>query len=260
MRSECELSRVTRHRRLLAVAVFGIGVATLIAGYWLESRNPRSSVEDTAAWGILGVGMFLLGVGATLPFARLIVAVCVGIVVCSVAWWLLVIAYWIALYYSRWPAQQEMVSSGYRVIPEAKQIDELFGPAWHKLSNYQEPDIAEWQTEALIPPRYELSMWVPVRVDRNSGQVTEVIGKPQFRLVEVAEIRNSREVQYKGDHPYEFGLEQWHRVVGSQGDFSAIGIQWDRNRPVPGFDSYKAAPRNGIQMRFEDAAALPPAR
>lgn len=252
------MSEVTRHRRLLAVAVLGVGLATVIAGACLETRNPRSNVEDAVAWGILGAGTFLLGVGATLPFARTLVAVCVGVVACLVAWWLVVSVYWIALYGNRWPTQQQMVPSGYRLIPEAKQIDELFGPAWHKLSNYREPNLAEWQMEALIAPRYELSMRVSVRVDRSSGQVTEVIGEPQFSLVEIAEIRNLREVQYKGDHSYEFGLEQWQQVVRAQGDFLAIGIQLDSNHSVPGFDRYKAAPRNGIQIRLEgDAASLP---
>lgn len=252
------MAQAARHRRLFAAAVLGIGVALLIVGVWLETRNPRSNVEDTIACGVLSAGMFLLGVGVILPFGRPILAVSIGIVFPIVGWWLLVIAYWIALYYSRWPTQQQMVSSGYRVIPEAKQIDDLFEPAWHKLSNYQEPDIAEWQTEALIAPRYELSMWVAVRVDRSSGQVTEVVGEPRFRLVEIDEIRNSREVSYNGNHQREFGLDQWRQVVRAKGDFSAIRIQLDRNDPVSGFDRYKAAPRNGIQMHSKaDAAPLP---
>ena len=36
------------------------------------------------------------------------------------------------------------------MIPEARQIDDLVEPAWHKLSNYQEPDLAQWQTEVLF--------------------------------------------------------------------------------------------------------------
>jgi hypothetical protein len=161
-----------------------------------------------------------------------------------------------AQYYSRWPAQEQMVSSGYRMIPEAQQIDDLLGPAWHSISNYQEPDLAEWQTEALFAGRYELSMWVSVRVDRNSGRVAGVVGEPRFRLLEIEEIRNSREVSYKDQR--EFGLDQWRQVVRAQGDFSAIGIQLDRSRPVSGFDRYKALPRGGIQMRSkDDAVPLP---
>jgi hypothetical protein len=42
-----------------------------------------------------------------------------------------------------WPAQEVMVRSGYALIPEAKQIDDLFGPAWHRVSNYTKPDTVE---------------------------------------------------------------------------------------------------------------------
>jgi hypothetical protein len=252
------LTWITRYRRLLAVAALGIGLATVITGAWLETRNPRSNAEDIIAWRVLAVGMFLLGVGVSLPFARPIIAVLIGIACPIVAWWLLVCAFWIALYYNRWPAQGQIVNSGYQMIAEAKQIDDLLGPAWHQLSNYREPDLAEWQTESLFGGRYELSMRVSVRVDRSSGRVTEVVGQPQFRLVEIKEIRDSRQVSYNGNRQHEFGLEQWHQVVKAGGDFAAIGIQLNRNNPVPGFDGYRAAPRNGIQMRPKnDTAPLP---
>jgi hypothetical protein len=246
---------VPRRRCLLGVTALGIGLATLITGAWLETRNPRSNVEDTIAWWVLAAGMFLLGVGVSLPFARPIISVLIGIVFPLVGWWLLLSVYPLGLHHSRWPTQEQMVPSGYRMIPEATQVDDLLGPAWHRLSNYQEPDSAEWQTEALFAGRYELSMRVRVRVDRSSGRVTEVVGEPRFLLLEIKEIRDSREVRYNGNHQREFGVDQWHQVVRAKGDFSVIGIQLDRSNPVFGFDRYKAVTRTGIQMRSEDNAA-----
>ena len=249
---------VPRRRCLLGVTVLGIGLATLITGAWLETRNPRSNVEDNIAWLVLFAGMFLLGVGVSLPFARPIIAVLIGFVFPLVGFCLLSSFYWIWLFLSRWPTQEQMVPSGYRMIPEATQIDDLLGPGWHQLSNYDEPDFAEWQTEALFAGRYQLSMWVRVRVDRSSGRVTEVVGEPQFRLLEIIEIRDSREVSYNGNQQREFGADQWRQVVKAKGDFSVIGIELDRNNPVVGFDRYKAEPRNGIQMRSENNAAKIP--
>ena len=186
---------------------------------------------------------------------RPIISVLIGIVFPLVGWWLLLSVYYIGLYHSRWPTQEQMVPSGYRMIPEATQIDDLLGPAWHRLSNYQEPDSAEWQTEALFAGRYELSMRVRVQVDRSSGRVTEVVGEPRFLLLKIKEIRDSREVRYDGNHQREFGVDQWHQVVRAKGDFSVIGIQLDRNNPVFGFDRYTAVTRTGIQMRSEHNAA-----
>ena len=242
------MAEIPRHRLLLAVAAFTIGLMTAIEGLLL-SAQPRSNVEESLAGWVLMGGMFLMGVGISLPFARPIVVVATGIVFPVVGWLLLISAYYAALGHSRWPSQEKMVRSGYQIISEAQQIDELFSPAWHQLSNYDEPDIAEWQTDAFFGGRYELEMCVSVRIDRHTGRVIEVVGEPRFGLMEVEKIVDSREVSYNGNNQHQFGIREWQRVVAAQGDFSAIGIHLDRDHPVPGFDRYLAAPRNGIQMR-----------
>jgi hypothetical protein len=157
--------------------------------------------------------------------------------------------FWFAyLFLNRWPSQEQMVPSGYAMIPEAKQIDDLLGPAWHSISNYREPDIAEWHTKALFGGRYEMEMTVDARVDRRSAKVIEVIGKPRFLLLEVHEIIGSREVGYRAAGQRAFGADEWQQVVRAKGDFTIIGIQLDRNNPVPGFNRYLAYPHNGVRM------------
>ena len=74
-----------------------------------------------------------------------------------------------------------------------------------------------------------------VRVDRVSGRVIEVLGEPRFHLREIGAITEigagpSRQISYDMDH--KFGLAEWHQVVGCTGDFSAIGIQLDRDVAV----------------------------
>ncbi len=146
-----------------------------------------------------------------------------------------------------------MVRSGYTMIPEAKQIDDLLGFAWHRVVNYCEPDIAEWQTEAAFAGKYELTMTVRVRIDRRSGRVTEVIGEPHFYFREIAEIINSHGAKYRPANGREFGLEQWRQVVRAKRDFSVIGIALDRNNPIPGFDRYQNRDQNGIRMSANES-------
>jgi hypothetical protein len=239
----------TRYRWLLMAAVVGIGLVTVIEGGRLETRNPQSNLEDEVALSFLAVGMCLIGAGVSLPSGRPMLVILSAITFPAIGWLLLVLCYYVALSQDRWPSQEQMVPSGYEMILEARQIDDLLGPARHQLANYTEPDIAEWQTEVLFGGRYELMMTVSVRVDRGSGRVTEIVGEPRFMLSEITEIWNSREVLYGGPGQREFGVDQWRRVVKAGGDFSVIGIKLNYNHPVPGFESFQAGFSNGIQMR-----------
>lgn len=240
--------------RLLGRVVIAIGLVTVLAGAWLETRNPRSNFADDVAWSVLAAGGFLIGLGVSLPFVRPIVAVAVGLAFPIVGWFLLVVAFWGVLLHNGWPSQEQMVRAGYGSIPEARQIDDLFGPAWHRVSNYQQPDLADWQTDALFAGRYQLMMSTPVRVNRRSGAV-EVIGKPHFWLTEIEQIRGARDVSYNSNQEHQFGAEQWHEVVNAHGDFTVIGIHLDREHPVPGFDRYRTEVQSGIQMRGAAHAA-----
>src|SRR5438045_4038722 len=93
---------------------------------------------------------------------------------------------WFAyLFLNRWPSQEQMVPSGYATIPQAKPSDHRVGPAWHEVANFREPDRGQWITTALFGGRYELEMFVDVRIDRRSRKLTEVMGEPRFLLKEV---------------------------------------------------------------------------
>jgi hypothetical protein len=237
----------TKRRKLLAGALVGVGLVTTIVGLRLIG-NPRSDLEEHAALYVFAAGMCSIGAGVSLPFARPIVVILAAIASPAVGWCLLMFAYFVALDLSRWPSQEQMVPSGYRMITEARQIDDLLGRARHQISNYQEPDIAEWQTDALFGGRYELLMTVGVRVDRRSGRVTEVLGAPRFSLMEIEKIQGSQEVMYRPANEHKFGADEWRQVVKAQGDFSVIGIQLDRTNPVPGFDSAQGLAPNGMRM------------
>ena len=248
------MAQVSKRRWFLAAPLVCIGLVTVIVGACLETRNPRSNFEDDVALGVLAAGMCLIGAGIGLPFGRPIIVVLSAITFPAVGWCLLFLAY---LFQPGWPSQEQMVPSGYGLIPEAKQIDDLLGPARHQVSNYREPDIVEWQTDALFGGRYELVMTERVRVDRRSGRVTELIEAPRFQFLEIEKTDGSR-TNFRQATQREFGVDQWRQLVKAGGDFSVIGIQLDRNNPVPGFDCYQGLAPNGIRMRANDDKA--PAR
>ena len=163
------------------------------------------------------------------------------------------------MYLTGWPAPQTMVQSGYPLIPEAKQIDDLLGPAWHQTSNYEEPNTVEWQTNVLFAGRCELTMLIHVEIDRRSGRVLKVLEKPRFVLSEIGsvEVEPNGQIGISYGESQEFGLAEWQKVVAAKGDFSVIGIHLNRSAPVANFDKYLAYPRNGIQMAKEHDKAKP---
>jgi formate-dependent phosphoribosylglycinamide formyltransferase (GAR transformylase) len=142
------------------------------------------------------------------------------------------------------PSLDLIVRSNYQKIAEAQQIDELFGPAWHSVANFGDGNTVDWITEATIAARYELIMVVPARVDQRTGELTEVIGKPQMFLMEVTSVQG-RSISYGQQH--EINPNQWQKVVAAQGDFSVIGISLNLNNPVPGFREVQNRPREGIR-------------
>ncbi len=144
-----------------------------------------------------------------------------------------------------------MVRSGYSLIPEAKQMDELFGPGWHKVCNYTDPNTAEWQSQAFFGGRDELMMIVPIEVDRQSGKVTKTLDKPRFVLTQVAsvELRPDGTIgSISNGESHSFGQEEWHKVVAAKGDFSVIGIRVVKGNAVANFDAYRNDPSNGMQL------------
>jgi len=170
--------------------------------------------------------------------------------------------YW-ALYWFHgdlWPAQEAMVRSGYTLIPQARQIDSIFGPAWHQVCNYTEPDTVEWQSTTQIAGKYELTMVVSIEIDRHSGAAKKVLNKPQFVLARVVAITLRPDgtvgsISY--GESYSFDLVDWKKLVAAKGDFSAIGIQLVSGKPVANIDTYQKSPRNGLRMVGPNEKAKP---
>jgi hypothetical protein len=126
--------------------------------------------------------------------------------------------------------------SGYRCIPEAKQIDDLLGPADHSVMNEgAETDAGvqeEWISEVYFGGRYHLNMRVDILVDRKTSQVVKVVGPSEFTLQEIASIdfdgNRITAIQYHPENYWKFDADQWRKIVEANGDFAVIGIELNR--------------------------------
>src|SRR5271167_2861413 len=78
----------------------------------------------------------------------------------------------------------QAVKSGFKKIPEAMQVEALFGEADHFIS-YSGPYVPQdWNTEVFFCGRYELSMQVDVETNSAFSEVTKVVGELRFYLSE----------------------------------------------------------------------------
>jgi hypothetical protein len=76
------------------MAIFCIGLIVFAEGAYLETRNPRSNAEDDVAWLVLGVGVTMIAIGASTPFAPLWAVALIGTASPFVAFGLAVVVVW----------------------------------------------------------------------------------------------------------------------------------------------------------------------
>jgi hypothetical protein len=135
---------------------------------------------------------------------------------------------------------QKPVPSGLRKIAQARQMAELFGPAKHAVVNLRDDQVtAEWQTTVLFRGRYEMLMTVPVRMTDNFDEVKEVLGTPEFQLLEVSAITDEGYgAKYDPQGARHFSADDWAKIYRAKGDLSAAGISL-KNQPVRDFEKYK---------------------
>jgi len=151
----------------------------------------------------------------------------------------------------------QAVKSGFKKIPEAMQVERLFGEADHFIS-YSGPHVPQnWYTEVFFYGRYVLTMQVEVKTNSAFSEVTEVVGEPKFYLVEVKEIEGVSPdgtgwpgASFNGSGQRTFGLTDWKKIYDAKGDLSVIGITIHKDQPVDNFDFYvRATKAPRIQVR-----------
>jgi hypothetical protein len=141
-----------------------------------------------------------------------------------------------------------MVPSAYAKLEVPRQIDKLFSPAFHHCANYEAPDTVDFISKAYVAQRYQLDMWVRIRIDRRTGRCIEMVEEPTIRLSEITQVsKDGRGTSYGGLHK-QFGSDEWQKVFDAGGDFSVIGLELDLDNPVAGFEKLIARYQPGIQF------------
>ena len=138
---------------------------------------------------------------------------------------------------------KQAVKSGFSKIPEALQIEGVFGEADHFIT-YSGANIPkDWHTEVFFAGRYSLTMQVEVTTDSGFSKIMEVKGRPRFYLQEVGmvDITPSGSVETSFLNEWKFSSEDWKKIIEANGDLSVIGIPIKHNDPVKNFDAYSSS-------------------
>lgn len=129
------------------------------------------------------------------------------------------------------------VRSGFKLIPEAQQIEEILGDSDHFISYNGSLELGnEWNTEVFFGGRYCLTMQVPVKMDRAFDRVLAVLGPAKFDLVEIERIDDDGLVRYNPKAERRFTATEWAKIYKAKGDFSVIGIKLKKGPPVKNFE------------------------
>ena len=139
------------------------------------------------------------------------------------------------------------LSQGRKVIPEIAEFERLF-PNYKQAHYIGEPECKgdeRWEFAAGLYGQYVLHMNIDITWGP-SGRIASH-SEPQFRIVEVSSVYHSqswwnRETSISYGSHHQFNLADWKKLVNSNGDFSAIGIGLDKDRPIADFE--KVYPNN----------------
>lgn len=234
-----------RSCRWIAGTCVAAGLLIFACGFYLETRSPRTNVEDNIAWLVLGAGVSIGSFGIALRFLHPVFAGIVAVLAPFAAFVLLVVMFWglllIQAYGNR--HHQEFAANGVSQIAPAHQMEELFSDCRHYIT-YGPRDVVLFNSVAYFGDRYRLTMQVPVDIEsKTSGSM---VGGPRFYLREIDAVRlsSSGGVGVSISRNLSFGASEWRQVYRADGDFSAIGFNVNPT-PVADFRKYTDAARPG---------------
>ena len=155
---------------------------------------------------------------------------------------------------------REAVYSGLKVVPQAVQIESLFGTgsADHFISHFGKSfgtGPKKWNTDVYFGGRYSLTMQADVEIDYSTNRIVKVIGEPIFILMEHEKIVSSTGGGLEGLQSFTgesliFGPKEWKVFFDSNGDFTTLGLKQNAN-PVKFFKEFASSsrqPRESISL------------
>ena len=163
---------------------------------------------------------------------------------------------------SHFKPHRTAVKSAVSLLPQAVEIEALFGETDHFISHFSPrfgPGVRQWNSEVYFGGRYSLTMQADVKVDFTRNMVTEVVGSPKFYLAEYIKIgRNENgNIESHGGEGAEFEAEEWKVFFESGGDFATLGLK-KTLKPLQHFNLYvdaMRAPRERISLQKKGDAA-----
>ncbi len=161
------------------------------------------------------------------------------------------------------PKYEAAVQSGFVVMPETLQIEELFGEADHFITHYGFPqETHTWNSEVYFYGRYVLTMQAKVQMDKEFRRVEKVVVAPVFYLNEIRSVDFDHNGQIGcryGGTQTNFGIDKWHKLYKAKGDFSVLGLKVVRDQPVKDVDKLgNAVRKNRVRVRPKAERNLSP--
>jgi len=128
-----------------------------------------------------------------------------------------------------------------KAIPVGSEFIRLFPDATIRYLDFSGSDFPGLSYDTTLFQRYTLNLRIPVFYSKEDASVSG-FGDPVFYVVEVQKVvpMDGRvgEVRY-GDQQFQFGKDEWKKLMGAAGDFAAIGHPLKKDQPVEGFELIK---------------------
>jgi hypothetical protein len=150
------------------------------------------------------------------------------------------------------------VQSGFQQIPQSLEMERLYGECDHFIGHQPGAKTQLWNSEVIVEGRYELTMQVETRISDRFDRVLSVCSEPQFYVCEIERVDilpDGRAKASYSDNQKQFGLKEWQKVVSADGDLSAAGIKFVREKPVKHVAEYQrqvSAPRVSVRPSASD--------
>jgi hypothetical protein len=131
------------------------------------------------------------------------------------------------------------LKSGLENWPDPKAFNELFPNSLHVI-NYYSGEVGEpkWSSKISLYKRYVFRMSLPIQLDHSRTKIVGT-GTPEFDLYEIDSVAKGPSDSFSGQTHLVSrpSVEDWRKLVQANGNFAAIGINLDTNRPLDNFPS-----------------------
>jgi hypothetical protein len=145
-------------------------------------------------------------------------------------------------------ANQEFVRSGFARFRLARQFQQLFPNAEHKIvdaeHDFGPPDnwrsAHDWLARARLYDRYVIMLSVAIDIGPKEGRIVK-LKPPDFYIFEVARVIKGRRAADGSKYELGWGTfthRDWLKLIKAKGRFSVLDAELTKDKPVPRFDDY----------------------